>query len=271
MSDFGISKELDSTTALAVSCVGTNQYLSPERMEGERYDASADVWAAAISFIEIWMKRYPFTKLDSPIELCAEIQRYRYDDWMPARIFPGIMRRCLEKMLQPRPEHRVTSFELTTDPWFVQYNIQSLDDAMNGVQSWLVELSSSSHGQQSKHNSTTSSRNSAQLARSMTAAAARDMCEMSMSMSRGASHNWGAGGIDLEMSMSMTASKVNNPFMSSGTLIHSMNNNAAPKEFTRHVSSTMMQEEEEYESDFDEEETKPYDDFKNMESKRFRK
>jgi serine/threonine protein kinase len=210
LSDFGISKELDSTTALSNTSVGSNPYMSPERLEGDRYDASSDVWAVGISIIELWEKKYPFSSIrGSPIDLCGEIKRFRYDDWMPSDKFPYLMKQFIISMLAPNPGDRATSYELTTAPWLMDCRILSLEDAQRVVHDWLTFLDSNQrpslsletkdiHHPQTQH-------------RGISALKARDLCEMSMSLDT--SKNNLIAGDELGISRSM-----NNPFTSSGNL-----------------------------------------------------
>ena len=51
--DFGISKSLDSTSALAKTCVGTPCYLAPEVWGGRAYDSKADMWSVGCVFFEL--------------------------------------------------------------------------------------------------------------------------------------------------------------------------------------------------------------------------
>ena len=60
LSDFGISKSLDSSTAMSNTAIGTFRYMSPERLLGKQYDSSGDIWSVGILLIQLWEKRYPF-------------------------------------------------------------------------------------------------------------------------------------------------------------------------------------------------------------------
>jgi len=40
--------------------VGTMPYMSPERMEGEKYSFEADIWSLGIILIELITGSYPF-------------------------------------------------------------------------------------------------------------------------------------------------------------------------------------------------------------------
>lgn len=259
LSDFGISKELDSTTALSNTSVGSNPYMSPERLEGDRYDASSDVWAVGISIIELWQKKYPFMSIrGSPIDLCGEIKRFRYDDWMPNEKFSVSMKRFLISMLAPHSEDRATSYELTTAPWLEECRILSLEDAQQAVQFWLRQVDSD---QRPSHR--VDSKGIPHQSRGITAMKARDLCEMSMSLD--ASKNSFIGD-DLGASKSM-----NNPFTSSGNLfapIGVLGANSDPKvgaDYRRHAAKD-DDDYQGYEEDF--EDVEPMDVESRFEHKR---
>ena len=51
LGDFGIAKILDEKVAFAESLVGTPLYMSPEIIEGKKYDFSSDIWALGNFFL----------------------------------------------------------------------------------------------------------------------------------------------------------------------------------------------------------------------------
>jgi len=60
LTDFGISKDLNSTVGVAGTFVGTATYMSPERALGKAYSFQSDIWSAGIVFYELACGRYPF-------------------------------------------------------------------------------------------------------------------------------------------------------------------------------------------------------------------
>jgi serine/threonine protein kinase len=60
LGDFGISKQLDNTLALAVTQCGTTAYMSPERIKGAKYAYDADIWALGLIFLEMCSGEYPY-------------------------------------------------------------------------------------------------------------------------------------------------------------------------------------------------------------------
>jgi serine/threonine protein kinase len=59
LTDFGITKQMDEEQ-MAATFVGTMNYMSPERMEGEKYSFEGDIWSLGIVIIELITGIYPF-------------------------------------------------------------------------------------------------------------------------------------------------------------------------------------------------------------------
>jgi len=53
LTDFGITKQIDAEDELAGTFVGTMNYMSPERMEGEKYSYEGDIWSLGIVLLEL--------------------------------------------------------------------------------------------------------------------------------------------------------------------------------------------------------------------------
>ena len=60
VSDFGISREMNTTQGYAATFTGTAIYMSPERMQGKPYSFPADIWALGLIATELAIGRYPY-------------------------------------------------------------------------------------------------------------------------------------------------------------------------------------------------------------------
>jgi NIMA (never in mitosis gene a)-related kinase 1/4/5 len=58
--DFGISKELETMTPMAMTSCGTPYFMPPEVCLGKPYDNKADVWAIGVILYELITFRKPF-------------------------------------------------------------------------------------------------------------------------------------------------------------------------------------------------------------------
>lgn len=60
LTDFGVSKQLNSTDAFAMTQVGTTSYMSPERLKGNDYTYPSDVWSVGVIVLEMLRGAHPF-------------------------------------------------------------------------------------------------------------------------------------------------------------------------------------------------------------------
>ena len=60
LGDFGISKQVDTKSALNATSCGTPYYMSPEVCQEKPYDSKADVWALGVILYELITLRKPF-------------------------------------------------------------------------------------------------------------------------------------------------------------------------------------------------------------------
>mmetsp|Transcript_43386 Transcript_43386/g.100434 ORF Transcript_43386/g.100434 Transcript_43386/m.100434 type:complete len:324 (+) Transcript_43386:94-1065(+) len=73
LGDFGISKQLDNTLALAVTQCGTTAYMSPERIKGANYAYDADIWALGLILLEMCSGEYPYPAARSFMQMVMRI------------------------------------------------------------------------------------------------------------------------------------------------------------------------------------------------------
>merc|ERR1719265_2826641 len=64
MGDFGISKVMECTAAVAQTQIGTPYYLSPEICEGRPYNWGSDIWSMGVILFEMCARRVPFDAND---------------------------------------------------------------------------------------------------------------------------------------------------------------------------------------------------------------
>lgn len=105
LTDFGISKDLDSTVGLAQTFVGTATYMAPERAMGQDYSFVSDVWSAGIVLYELATGRYPFTTkafLDLYDCLCVQPEPRLSGEPPPALC--DLVAKCLTRDQSQRPD-----------------------------------------------------------------------------------------------------------------------------------------------------------------------
>lgn len=57
--DFGVSGEF-GTKGDANTFIGTSYYMAPERITGQSYTITSDVWSLGVSLLEVAQHRFPF-------------------------------------------------------------------------------------------------------------------------------------------------------------------------------------------------------------------
>lgn len=60
LADFGVARKLGGTSDLSRTFVGTVGYMSPERIQGLRYNAKADIWGFGLSLMACALGRFPY-------------------------------------------------------------------------------------------------------------------------------------------------------------------------------------------------------------------
>ena len=65
LADFGLLRTLDQDQSFADSFVGSFLYMSPERLTGEPYSYSADIWGLGITLYTLVLGHYPYINQES--------------------------------------------------------------------------------------------------------------------------------------------------------------------------------------------------------------
>eukprot|EP00928_Gymnodinium_smaydae_P052794 TRINITY_DN36956_c0_g1_i1.p1 TRINITY_DN36956_c0_g1~~TRINITY_DN36956_c0_g1_i1.p1 ORF type:complete len:343 (+),score=66.79 TRINITY_DN36956_c0_g1_i1:65-1093(+) len=63
LTDFGISRSLDATIAMAGTQIGTQIYMAPEMCMGESYNFAVDIWSYGLVLYELASGEFPFPSL----------------------------------------------------------------------------------------------------------------------------------------------------------------------------------------------------------------
>jgi mitogen-activated protein kinase kinase len=126
--DFGVSGEV--VNSLATTFTGTSYYMAPERIQGQPYSVTSDVWSLGLTVMEVAQHRFPFLPEDEntaeplmPIELLTFIVNMPAPElkdepeegirWSDA--FRHFLSCCLEKDNKKRASPR----QMLGHPWLV--------------------------------------------------------------------------------------------------------------------------------------------------------
>ncbi|KAK9241136.1 kinase-like domain-containing protein [Lipomyces kononenkoae] len=123
--DFGVSGEV--VNSLATTFTGTSYYMAPERIQGQPYTVTSDVWSLGLTLMEVAQHRFPFPPEGEPQLMPIEVLTYivnmpppRLQDephngitWSES--FHHFLACCLEKDTKKRPSPR----QMLKHPWII--------------------------------------------------------------------------------------------------------------------------------------------------------
>ena len=132
LTDFGISKHLEATQDLAKTFVGTPNYMSPERLLGQKYNFSCDIWSIGCMAFELATGNYPFpicqVFLQTLQTICnAPEPRLNTEQFSPELC--DFVKSCLNK----DPNTRLSAESLQNHPFILKYSSQSNVDQANWI------------------------------------------------------------------------------------------------------------------------------------------
>ncbi|ODV92952.1 hypothetical protein CANCADRAFT_30947 [Tortispora caseinolytica NRRL Y-17796] len=123
--DFGVSGEV--VNSLATTFTGTSYYMAPERIQGQPYKVTCDVWSLGLTIMEVAQHRFPFPPEGEaplmPIELLSyivtmpppELKDEESEGIVWSQSFRHFLRSCLEK----DPKKRASPRQMLKHPWIV--------------------------------------------------------------------------------------------------------------------------------------------------------
>mmetsp|Transcript_56013 Transcript_56013/g.126386 ORF Transcript_56013/g.126386 Transcript_56013/m.126386 type:complete len:333 (+) Transcript_56013:122-1120(+) len=134
LTDFGISKDLNSTVGVAATFVGTANFMSPERALGKDYSYKSDVWSAGMVIYELATGKYPFsTKVFLELYECLCVHP---EPRLDAETFPpalcDFVAQCLTRDESRRPEATALLSHQLVD--------SQGEDQMANLAQWLATL-----------------------------------------------------------------------------------------------------------------------------------
>lgn len=121
--DFGVSGEV--VNSLATTFTGTSYYMAPERIQGQPYTVTSDVWSLGLTVMEVAQHRFPFLPENHeplmPIELLTvivnmpppELQDEPTEGIKWSKSFRHFLLCCLEK----DPKKRASPRQMLAHPW----------------------------------------------------------------------------------------------------------------------------------------------------------
>lgn len=119
VTDFGIAA---STETVGVSSfVGTATYMSPERIQGQRYSTPSDIWSVGVVIAQLLLGRYPFSSVEKGfmallVEVTVTESVSIREEAKCSQEAEDFVNCCLRQ----KPENRSTAKELLEHPWITK-------------------------------------------------------------------------------------------------------------------------------------------------------
>ncbi len=135
ITDFGISRSLDSDQNFSHTFVGSRSYMSPERMMGKYYSFPSDIWSVGLVIYELATGEEPYGDGKDFLTQITKIVEGA-EPRLNSNIFSKEFCDFIEKTVKKEPEKRLNVEELLNHPWITEYQ----NDSYNLVQKWLKEF-----------------------------------------------------------------------------------------------------------------------------------
>jgi len=139
LSDFGISRSMDSTIAVANTFVGTATYMSPERALGNQYNYSADVWSVGVMIYELAMGTYPFSCNLGSFPALFDALCHQPVPTLPQPEFSVELSDFVAQSMVREPENRWPAVQLTEHPFILQ-QLHDYDSSQEPLVPFLFEI-----------------------------------------------------------------------------------------------------------------------------------
>ncbi|KAL2752874.1 hypothetical protein ACRALDRAFT_2044590 [Sodiomyces alcalophilus JCM 7366] len=144
--DFGVSGDF-GTKGEANTFIGTSYYMAPERITGQSYTITSDVWSTGVTLLEVAQHRFPFpadgTEMQPRaglIDLLTYIVQQpipKLKDEPEAKIFwSDNFKYFIECCLEKEPSRRASPWRMLEHPWMVEMRSKRVNMAKYLAQVW---------------------------------------------------------------------------------------------------------------------------------------
>jgi len=123
--DFGFAKQLRADNGMLMTPCYTANYVAPEVLKKQGYDAACDVWSLGVLLFTMLAGETPFASgpEDSPEDILQRIGKGQYDmnsgNWLTVS---SLAKDIVTKMLDVNPSRRLTTGQILAHPWMTSRN-----------------------------------------------------------------------------------------------------------------------------------------------------
>ena len=139
LTDFGISRELENSIGKAMTIVGTFKYMSPERILAEKYSYSSDVWSMGLVLIECATNRYPYSGINSMIEMAQTVTESD-PPTLEGDHFTSDFREFIALCLRKKAKERPAADNLLGDKWLGRHKANTMTLANHVCRQWVDKV-----------------------------------------------------------------------------------------------------------------------------------
>lgn len=135
LTDFGISRTLESYQNFSHTFVGSRSYMSPERITGNNYSFPSDIWSVGLVIYELATGEEPYGDGRDFLTQITKIVE-NAEPRLNSNIFSKEFCDFIEKTVNKEPEKRLNAEELLKHPWITEHQ----NEGYLLVQKWLLEF-----------------------------------------------------------------------------------------------------------------------------------
>ncbi|PKU77726.1 mitogen-activated protein kinase kinase 2 isoform X1 [Dendrobium catenatum] len=126
ISDFGVSAVLASSSGLRDTFTGTYNYMSPERISGEKHGYPSDIWSLGLVMLECATGQFPYPPVDSFYEILEAVVD-KPAPFAPPDQFSEEFCSFISTCVQKKPENRQSAQLLLKHPFLIKYDGSTID------------------------------------------------------------------------------------------------------------------------------------------------
>uniref|UniRef100_A0A8C3KRD4 non-specific serine/threonine protein kinase n=1 Tax=Calidris pygmaea TaxID=425635 RepID=A0A8C3KRD4_9CHAR len=142
LGDFGIARQLNSTTEFAHTCVGTPYYLSPEICENRPYNNKTDIWSLGCVLYELCALKHPFEG-NSLHQLVLKICRGRFHPVSPNYSYD--LRILISQLFKISPRDRPSINSILRKPFLQKLVLKYLPSEVSACAGRELQQQKHSH------------------------------------------------------------------------------------------------------------------------------